>query len=119
MPQRVQGFCKEGHFHDIEVEDDVTLYFEWENGATGTLVTSTGDAPGMNRLEISMEEAMLVCENGTIRIDTLFDELGQKEAEYRKSSTDFFRKIIVIIIRNLFANADIGLFPADICPEFL
>lgn len=93
MPQRVQGFCKEGHFHDIEVEDDVTLYFEWENGATGTLVTSTGDAPGINRLEISMEEAMLVCENGTIRIGTLFEELGQKEAEYRKSSTDFFRKI--------------------------
>lgn len=93
MPQRVQGFCKEGHFHDIEVEDDVTLYFEWENGATGTLVTSTGDAPGINRLEISMEEAILVCENGTIRIGTLFEELGQKEAEYRKSSTDFFRKI--------------------------
>lgn len=93
MPQSVQGFCKEGHFHDIEVEDDVTIYFEWENGATGTLVASTGDAPGINRLEISMEEAKLVCENGTIRIGEIYDELGQKEMEYRKSSTDFFRKI--------------------------
>ena len=44
MPKYVQGFCKEGHFHDIEVEDDVTAYVEWENGATGTLITSTGDA---------------------------------------------------------------------------
>ena len=93
MPQNVQGFCKEGHFHDIEVEDDVTIYFEWENGATGTLVASTGDAPGINRLEISMEEAKIVCENGTIRIGELFGELGLKEAEYRKSSTDLFRKI--------------------------
>ncbi len=52
MPVRVQCFCKEGHFHDIEVEDDVTVYFEWENGATGTFISSTGDTPGINRLEI-------------------------------------------------------------------
>ena len=93
MPKSVQGFCKEGHFHDIEVEDDVTAFFEWENGATGTFIASTGDAPGINRLEISLEEAMIVCENGRIRIGELYDELGSKEAEYRKNSTDFFRKI--------------------------
>ncbi len=93
MPKYVQGFCKEGHFHDIEVEDDVTAYFEWENGATGTLITSTGDAPGINRLEISLEEALLVCENGIIKIGTLAEELGTTEAQYRKQSTDYFRKI--------------------------
>ena len=93
MPARVQGFCIEGHFHDIEVEDDVTVYMEWPNGATGTFISSTGDAPGMNRLEISLEEAMLVCENGRIRIGELYDEMGMKEADYRKTSSDFFRKI--------------------------
>ena len=93
MPVSVQGFCKEGHFHNIEVEDDVTAYFEWENGATGTFITSTGDAPGVNRLEISLEEAMIVCENGKLKIGELAQELGCTEAEYRRNSTDYFKKI--------------------------
>ena len=92
-PARVQGFCHEGRVHDIEVEDDVTAYLEWENGATGTFITSTGDAPGISRLEISLEEALLVCENGKIRIGELVQEMGGKEADYRSTSKEFFRKI--------------------------
>ena len=92
-PKYVQGFCHEGRFHDIEVEDDVTAYFEWENGATGTFITSTGDAPGVNRLEISLDEALIVCENGSIRVGEVAREMSGKEADYRKNSTDFFRKI--------------------------
>ena len=92
-PVKVQGFCAEGHYHDIEVEDDVTCFMQWENGATGTFVTSTGDAPGINRLEINLDEAMLVCEGGKLRIGELEPELGMKEAEYRKTSNDFFKKI--------------------------
>lgn len=93
MPVRVQGFCHNGRFHDIEVEDDVTAYLEWENGACGTFITSTGDAPGINRLEISLDEAMLVCENGELRIGELMPELGMPEKEYKRTSKDFFRKI--------------------------
>ena len=92
-PVRVQGFCNEGRFHDIEVEDDVTAYMEWENGATGTFITSTGEAPGVNRLEISLDEALIVCENGTVRIGEVSQEMGCKEAEYRKISIEFFKKI--------------------------
>ena len=80
-PARVQGFCHEGRFHDIEVEDDVTAYMEWENGATGTFITSTGDAPGLNRLEISLEEAMITCENGKLRVGELEQEMSGKEAD--------------------------------------
>ncbi|HAG68700.1 MAG TPA: oxidoreductase [Lachnospiraceae bacterium] len=93
MPARVQGFCKKGLFHDIEVEDAATAYMEWENGATGTFITSTGEAPGVNRLELAMEEALLICENGTIRIGDVSRELGVSEAEYRRTATDPFRKI--------------------------
>ncbi|MCR5101690.1 MAG: Gfo/Idh/MocA family oxidoreductase [Butyrivibrio sp.] len=93
MPVVVQGFCKEGHFHNIEVEDDVTAYLEWDNGATGVFITSTGDAPGVNRLEISLEEALIVCENGEIRIGEVYPEMQMKEAEYRKTSEDYFKKI--------------------------
>lgn len=46
MPVKVRAFCHEGKWHDIEVEDDVTAYMEFENGATGVFVTTTADAPG-------------------------------------------------------------------------
>jgi predicted dehydrogenase len=52
-PKRVRGFCALGRYHNIEVEDDVTAYLEYANGATGVFVTSTGEAPGTNRFEIA------------------------------------------------------------------
>ena len=62
MPARVQSNMRFGQWHDIEVEDDVTAYMEYENGATGVFVTSTGDAHGTNRFEIQMDGAKLVAE---------------------------------------------------------
>ena len=52
--------------HDIEVEDDVTAYAEYANGATGVFITSTGEAPGTNRLEISADNGKVVLEGGKI-----------------------------------------------------
>ena len=52
MPARVRGFFQLGRFHQIEVEDNVSAYLEYPNGATGTFVSSTGEAPGTNRFEI-------------------------------------------------------------------
>lgn len=66
MPRRVRGFCRMGHYHDIEVEDDVTAYFEYANGATAVFITSTGEAPGTNRLEIAAENGRLVLENDAL-----------------------------------------------------
>ncbi len=63
MPKRVRGFCAFGRYHDIEVEDDVTAYFEYADGATAVFVTSTGEAPGTNRLEVAAENGRLVLEN--------------------------------------------------------
>ena len=93
VPERIQAFCHEGRYHAIEVEDDVTMYMEWETGATGTFVTSTGEAPGVNRLEIALEDALIRCENGSIMIGENQTELGMHEPEYRKTSTDSYRKI--------------------------
>ncbi|MBQ9506174.1 MAG: Gfo/Idh/MocA family oxidoreductase [Clostridia bacterium] len=61
MPVKIRAFCHFGKWHDIETEDDVTAYLEFENGATGTFVTSTGDYPGANRLEILGTKGKLVC----------------------------------------------------------
>jgi predicted dehydrogenase len=66
MPHRVRAFCRFGQYHDIEVEDDVTAYVEYENGATGVFITSTGEAPGTNRLEISADRGKVVLEGGKI-----------------------------------------------------
>jgi predicted dehydrogenase len=62
MPARVRGFCQLGRFHDIEVEDNVSAYLEWSNGATGIFVTSTGESPGTNRFEIVGTRGKLVLE---------------------------------------------------------
>ena len=64
MPSKVRAFCHEGKWHDVEIEDDVTIYAEYPNGATGVFITTTGDYPGSNRLEITLEKAKLVCEKG-------------------------------------------------------
>ena len=63
MPASVRAFCRFGRYHDIEVEDDVTAYLEFPNGASGVFITTTGEAPGTNRLEITTERGKLVHEN--------------------------------------------------------
>jgi predicted dehydrogenase len=66
MPRRVRGFCQFGRFHQIEVEDSVTAYMEWANGATGVFLSSTGEAPGTNRFEIAGTRGRLVLENNRL-----------------------------------------------------
>jgi predicted dehydrogenase len=66
QPVRVRAQCGFGRYHEIEVEDDVTAYVEFANGGTGVFITSTGEAPGTNRLEIAAERGRLVYENDKI-----------------------------------------------------
>ncbi|NBD39120.1 MAG: Gfo/Idh/MocA family oxidoreductase [Verrucomicrobia bacterium] len=66
MPDRVRAFCELGRYHDIEVEDDVTCYMEYKNGCKGVFITTTGEAPGTNRLEITAE-------NGKIVVDSRYE----------------------------------------------
>ena len=66
MPSRVRAFCFFGKYHDIEVDDDVTAYVEYPNGATGVFVTGTGDAPGTNRLEVTGDRGKIVVEGNSL-----------------------------------------------------
>jgi predicted dehydrogenase len=66
MPARVRGFCQLGRFHKIEVEDNVSAYLEYSNGASGTFVSSTGEAPGTNRFEIVGTRGKVVLERDRI-----------------------------------------------------
>ena len=66
MPVKVWAKCSLGRFHNIEVDDDATAICEFKNGATGVFITSTGEAPGTNRLEVIGERGKLLFENGKI-----------------------------------------------------
>ena len=77
MPVKVQAVCHEGKWHNIEVEDDVTAYLEFANGATGIFVTTTGDYPGTNRFEITLERGKLVCDKSKL-IFYVLDESERK-----------------------------------------
>lgn len=83
MPVRARAFCAFGKYHDIEVEDDVTAYVEYENGATGLFVTSTGEAPGTNRFEISGDRGKIVVENDKLEFWRLRTSERQFNAEYK------------------------------------
>ncbi|MCP4849751.1 MAG: Gfo/Idh/MocA family oxidoreductase [Verrucomicrobiaceae bacterium] len=67
MPEQVTGFLNFGRYHQIEVEDDATLYFRYPDGKNATFITSTGEAPGVNRLEVIAERGTLTVEEGVIR----------------------------------------------------
>ena len=88
LPKTVQAFCQEGKWHDIEVEDDVTAYLQFANGATGVFVTTTGDAPGTNRFEVTGTLGKLVCENDTLT----FWKLGEDERAFCRAAKNGFEK---------------------------
>ncbi|MBO5882936.1 MAG: Gfo/Idh/MocA family oxidoreductase [Clostridia bacterium] len=75
MPSSVYAECNVGKYHKIEVEDEATIFAEYPNGATGVFITSTGDYPGTNRLEISGTKGKIVIENGKLTFSSfLYDE---------------------------------------------
>ncbi len=86
MPKKIYAKMEFGKWHDIEVEDDVTIFAEYENGATGVFITSTGDAPGRNRLEITLDRGCILVENGKIRVS----KLEMTEQEFSAVNTEPF-----------------------------
>ena len=86
MPVKVDTHMKFGLWHDIEVEDDVSAYVEYENGATGVFVTTTGDAHGSNRFEIQMDWARLLVENNQLYLE----EFSVSEPEFSAANREPF-----------------------------
>jgi predicted dehydrogenase len=71
MPVKIRAFCQYGHYHRINVEDDVTIYAEYANHASAVFISSTGEYPGTNRLEISTTKGKAVIENKALTIHRL------------------------------------------------
>ena len=86
MPVRVHSHMHYGAWHDIEVEDDVTTYVEYENGATGVFITTTGDGCGSNRLEIQLDKAKIIAESNKLEVT----EFSVSEPEFSRTNKSPF-----------------------------
>jgi predicted dehydrogenase len=88
MPVTLSAKCAFGKYHDIEVEDDVTALMEFKNGATGVFITSTGEAPGTNRLEITAERGKLVYEDDKL----VYTRNEQPMGEFSRTTSESFAR---------------------------
>ncbi|MBQ7566339.1 MAG: Gfo/Idh/MocA family oxidoreductase [Oscillospiraceae bacterium] len=77
LPQTVEAKLRFGAWHDIEVEDDVTAFMQYENGATGVFITTTGDCPGSNRFEITCDRGTMIAEGKKLTITRLATPLSE------------------------------------------
>lgn len=84
MPKYIRAECFEGKYHDIEVEDDAVIFAEYENGATAQFITSTGEYPGTNRLEITGDRGRILLEGGKLYFTRLFED----ERSYCRSAEE-------------------------------
>ncbi len=82
MPSRIYATCAVAKYHDIQVEDDATIMAEYANGASAMFITTTGELPGTNRLELSGDKGKIVIENNKLT----FWQLSYDERSYCFSS---------------------------------
>ena len=82
MPVYVDAKMSFGRLHDVEIEDEVTAFVRYANGATGTFITTTGEAPGTNRFEIVCDGGTIVCDDGRL----ILKKLEVKESEFTKTN---------------------------------
>ncbi|MBO7214387.1 MAG: Gfo/Idh/MocA family oxidoreductase, partial [Clostridia bacterium] len=120
MPTKVHAFCHYGKWHDIETEDDVTAYMEFPSGATGAFITTTADAPGSNRLEVTCSKGKLLCERDKLTvyklktdlkeyIETCQNGFSMPECEVFEYEQDYKNNTQHNGIINNFTNAILGI----------
>ena len=86
MPESLWALCRFGRYHDIEVEDEVSACFRYSNGASAVFVGSTGEAPGVNRLDIVGDKGSLSYDGERL----LLTQNQPATSEYNRASRDMF-----------------------------
>lgn len=86
MPESLRGYCRFGRYHDIEVEDEATAYLQYANGASGVFIGSTGEAPGVNRLDIIGDRGRLAFDGDRLQLTRNTPPTSQ----YNRETRDMF-----------------------------
>lgn len=116
MPKTVHGFCYCGMERDIQVENDVTIQMEFENGGTGQFIASSREFPGTNRLEIIGNKGQIILNND---YELIFRELKEDEKIYSKNTKEFFGKIDYEETKLYFDDADNSIQQTAIINNFI
>ena len=90
MPAEVYASIDYGKYNPITVDDSFDLQFFYKNGFRGTLISSTGDNPGTNRLEIWGTKGRLTITDGE---ELIFDENVISTDEFASINQDPFGKL--------------------------
>ena len=85
MPNSVYTDLGLGRFHEIEVEDEVTSIFKYKNGLKGVFITTTGEAPGVNRLEIASDKGLITIQDNNVTWEKI-----DSSTEFIKNSKTLF-----------------------------
>ena len=86
MPDSVYTDMRLARFHNIEVEDDVTSIMKYKDGSKGIFTTTTGEAPGVNRLEIASDFGLVIFENNRVT----WKKINNSTTDFIKNSKTLF-----------------------------
>ena len=100
VPDKVYAKVAFGKYYDIEVEDEVVAFFDYNNGTIGQYITSTAETPGTNRLEIACDMGRVIVEDDTIT----FHRNEMSEREWNKIRTAPFGKPKTDVVVEKIAN---------------
>jgi len=105
MPKKIFSNLKYGFQREISVEDEVTVLFDYGNGATGVFITCTHDIIGTDRFEILGDKGKIIIDDGqkvTIKI------LHKSEIEINKETK------IDEVESNVKGNSKVSLYDEEI-----
>ena len=89
LPDRVYAAMEFGRYNDFLVDDAIDLQLYYDNGFHGTFISATGEAPGVNRLEIWGSKGRLTLEGNKIT----FAENEMSVEEFGAVNKEKFAKI--------------------------
>jgi len=86
LPRTVSAVAGFGKYHNIDVEDEFTATLSYDNGASAVIVASSGEAPGINQLDIVGDRGMLRFDGDALMLTTS----EQSVAEHCRETSDMF-----------------------------
>ena len=89
LPDKVYAAMEFGRYNDFQVDDAVDLQLSYDSGFHGTFISATGEAPGINRLEVWGSKGRLTMEGNKIT----FAENELSTEEFGRINTEKFAKI--------------------------